>query len=176
MANCSNTYGTIKISVGATNEKEQKRLIKNFFILFDNVMSSKTACYFTDVEHWDYDTDEDGICGTGNFIGCGRWAFEANCRYTYDWLKQGVEKFPKLQEMWDELNKYNWKINYDFTDEEGGCEVLYEMNCDIDHRAGEDKAYQSVRYVEDYDYNPENLVKLNIFDSIDDAKECLGIE
>ena len=174
MANISNAFGTITIRVGATDKDEQKRLIKNFFVLFDNVMSSKTACYFTDVESWDYDEDEDGLCGTGNFIGCGRWSYEANCRYTFDWLKQGVENKPKLQEMLDEINKYNWTISYDFTDEEGGCEVLYEMACDIEHRAGEDKAYQNVRYEEDYDYNAENLVKLNILESIDEAKEYLG--
>ena len=60
MANISNAFGTITIRVGATDKDEQKRLIKNFFVLFDNVMSSKTACYFTDVESWDYDEDEDG--------------------------------------------------------------------------------------------------------------------
>ena len=176
MANISDAFGTITIWVGATEPKEQQRLTNNFKKIFDEVMSGKTACYYTDISSWTIDKDDDGngIVGVGDFNGCGRWAFEANCRYTYDWLKQGVENRPELKKLLDEINKYNWKISYEFADEEAGCEVLYEMNCDIDHRAGEDKAYQSIRYEEDFDYNAQNLVNLGFFDTLEEAEEYVS--
>ena len=176
MANISDAFGEIEIRVKAKDIKEQQRLIGNMKKLFDEVMSTKTADYATDIgqdfkiEVGDKYTE---WVGHGEFQGYGRWAFEANCRYTYDWLKNGVERKPELKPLFDELNEHDWSITYDFSDSEGGCEVLYEMVYQVDHKAGEDSVVAEVKYEDDYDYNPENLVRLGFYDNLEDAEECM---
>lgn len=176
MANVSDAFGEIEIRVKAKTVDEEKRLIGNMKKLFDEVMSGKGGAYYsTEIEEFDCELGDGGILdwvGRGKFRGLGRWAFEANCRYTYGWLKHGVEVHKELEPLFNELNNYDWSITYDFVDAEGGCGVLYEMVAVVNHKQGEDRADMSVQYVDDYEYTPENLVKLNFYDNIDNAKEA----
>jgi len=177
MANISDAFGEIEFRVETTNVEDKKRLIKNMKKLFDEVMSSKEADYATDIANdFEVEMGEKATewIGRGGFQGYGRWAFECNCRYTYNWLKNGVERHPELKPLFEELNNYDWSIIYDFVDAEGGCAVLYEMIVEVAHKAGADEATEEIKYEEDYEYNAENLVKLNFYDSLEDAKETCG--
>lgn len=163
MANCSSAFGTVRV-------KADNKILKELAKYVQDVLGYEQACYYTGVDEWDY---EDGLA-SGFFIGCGRWAFEANCKNTYEWLSHGAERSEELAKTWAELNKHDWTIEYEFTDEEGGCQVLYEMECAVHHKAGEEKADMEVISVENYDYTAENLVMLGVYDDIEEAKEQCG--
>lgn len=169
MANCSDAYGDMVIKIKGETDEETVSLLYLFKEYWDKVMV-KDCSYYAEIFDWHTEWEDEGLVGYGQFNGCGRWAFEANCRFTYDWLKQGVERYPELKEDWERLNAHDWSVEYFFKDEEGGCEVLYEMDYLVEHYAGEDKAHNSIVSEEDYDYTPENLVKLGFYDNIEDAR------
>ena len=173
MANCSNAYGEITLWVKGKDDNDKTRLVSNFKKLIDGVLLN--CGYYTEIAGFSIGKEENEVMGVGDFYGCGRWSYEANCRYFYDWLKQGVEsEKPELKPLWEELNKHEWRVIFSFSDEEGGCEVLYEMVNEVWHKAGEDKAEYKIISENDYDYTAENLVRLGVYDCIEDAREVFG--
>lgn len=170
MANISSAFGTITIKV----EGGRPDIIEDFTYLFGEVLGG--GWYYTATNDWEYDGNE----ATATFDGCGRWTYQTNAEMTYEWIKNGIPRVKdetiraELQSIWDELNQLDWSINYEFVDEECGNGVLYEQDCYVEHKAGEDEARYNEGNFTSYDYTPENLVELGFQDSIEEAKEYLG--
>lgn len=177
MANISSAYGTISFRAGKEQDGHivyDKELTEKLIKVFNHELGEGSkAVYGTGIgkETWKHEEGSDGVWDTATFYGTGRWAYEANIRYTYDWLKDTA-----LKEEWAELNNCDWEILWDFNDEEAGCEVLYEMVAGIKHKAGEDKAEETIYSEDDYDYTPENLVKCGVYENLEDAYESMGLE
>lgn len=172
MANISSAFGDITIEV------EGEKALKDFTYLFDKVLGIENACYYTATNGWKYQDGE----ANATFDGCGRWVYENNAEMTYEWIKNGIEALKdedekkQLQEIWASLNEKDWQIIYDFSDEECGCECLYQMECMVEHKAYDSEASYSVISHTYYDYTPDNLVELGYCDSLEEAKDYMGIE
>lgn len=161
MANCSSAYGHIEIKMKGA--REMAELINK---------TLKPVAYYTDVDLADPEDDEPNYFAS-RFWGIGRWAYEANCRNFWDWLKQGAER-EKCLELFEKIKNKDFEIIFEFDDEEGGNAVLYEMVYRITHKAGEDRVEGVACEEHDYEYTPENLAKLGIYDGIESAKEACG--
>ena len=163
MANISSAYGHIEIKMKGARE------------LAELINKTLKPCeYYTSIDLESPEDDEpDYFCS--RFWGCGRWSYEANCERFWDWLKQGAEE-QKCEDLLEKIRQKDFEIILEFDDEEGGMGVLYEMTYVIKHKAGEDKVEGYIAEEEDYDYIPENLVELGLYDSIEDAQEACGIE
>lgn len=172
MANISSAYGHIEITA-----KEPRKVAE----AIDKILGPKRACYYTELDLNDIEEEKDGYLCT-RFWGCGRWAFECNLNYFWDWCKNAKDGHKEdidrkeLAEAYEYLKSQDFELLFDFNDEEGGCQVLYEMIYWINHEAGKDAVYSGQRSVQEYEYSPENLVELGICESIDDAKEYCGYE
>lgn len=173
MANISDAYGDFMLKIVGKDMNETASLSALFKDYWKKTMCDG-CCYYTEVYDWQSDVEDGDLVWRGQFNGCGRWTFEANCRNTFDWLKQGAEKSDELRKAWEEINKHYWVVEYDFQDEEGGCGVLYTMGCYVEHQPNEDRALYSINYEDDYEYTPENLVELGFYGDIEDAKEACG--
>lgn len=189
MANISSSFGTLTIEVKAENAKKEKELIYKFK-KYINLTLGK-VCYSTYIEPnfkvyegGDTDFTSTGIYGQGSFLGVGRWSYEANVSRFYDWLKEdsvdndeyNYHPTQEIKDLWAEINKHSWRITFDYTDEEGGNLVLYTKIEQVVHKAGEDKAEVLTLAEENYDYTPENLVDLDVYECIEDAREACGEE
>lgn len=159
MANISSAYGQIEIKA------DEPKLVAEL------INKALRGCYYTEI-NIEHAYEEDGTF-TAEFWGEGRWAYEANCRYFWNWLKSGAEE-KKCQDLFEKIKAKDFEIVFDFTDDEGGCGVLYTMTYKITHKAGADEVVGSVCDCHDYEYNPQNLTMLGVFDNIYDAREACG--
>lgn len=162
MANCSNAYGHIEIKMEGARKLAE---------LMNKAL--KPYAYNTDID-LDSPEDDEPNYFCSRFWGCGRWAYEANCRNFWEWLKNGVKEH-HLEKEFEKIKNKDFEIVLEFNDEEGGFEVLYEMTYLIHHTAGKDEVRGEVAEEKNYDYTPENLAELGIYDNINDAKEACGI-
>ena len=162
MANISSAYGHIEIKMKGARE------------LAELINKTLKPCeYYTSIDLESPEDDEpDYFCS--RFWGCGRWSFEANCERFWDWLKQGAEE--QCEDLLEKIKQKDFEIILEFDDQEGGMGVLYEMTYVIKHKAGEDKVEGYIAEEEEYDYTPENMVELGIYDNIEDAREACGME
>lgn len=173
MANVSEAFGNINFVIYADSKDEERRLLALFKEYWKQVMFDGCA-YFTELmscEVRNAEDDTEHLKLYCDFNGAGRWAYASNCSMTYEWLKDGAQKNIKLYEVWEKLNEHWWAIEYDFTDFEGGCDVLYTQSCYVEHEAGAQEARYAINDVQDYEVTPENLVKLGIYENIEDAIE-----
>lgn len=178
MANISDAYGEINFVIYANSKDEERRLLALFKEYWKQVMWEDCS-YYTEIHNCEIRNAEDDTehlklyC---EFIGAGRWAYDRNCAMTYEWLKQGAQKSIALREVWEHLNEHWWAIEYNFTDFEGGCNVLYTQSCYVEHQAGADTARYAVNDHTDYKVTAKNLVEFNYYEYLEDAKEYLGEE
>lgn len=162
MANCSSAYGHIEIKMDGA--KEMAGLINNAI----------TGDYYTEIDVESPEEDKPDFL-RARFWGIGRWAYEANCRYFWHWLKAGAQEDKRCAKLFEKIKAKDFEIIFDFSDEEGGCQVLYEMVYSITHKAGEDDVVGKVCECHDYEYTPENLCRLGVYENINDAREACGI-
>ena len=158
MANLSSAFGTFKLCGTWTEE-----MIKNI-----NALKKEWA-------EWDYwtcisdDFNNDQLNST--FSACGRWAYNHNLESLGAWTKlnKNAEILNAYNTLCDDMEKSSAYIEIGYTDEESGCEVLYTATAKISAIDGE-FLYEETEYME-YDYNPENLIKLEVYEDIDNLLE-----
>lgn len=128
--------------------------------------------YYTDFSKLDYEPVLNGekYESECSFIACGRWTFENNISLMTEWVISTLEEQGRRADA-ERLSGTVFRISFDYTDYEPGCEVLYQAYASIWHdRDGTD--YEIANY-DGYDITPENLVKLGFYDSIEEAKEFM---
>lgn len=123
------------------------------------------------------------------FNGFGRWTYENNIENFYNWIKNdvysnGLEDYYKrngidiveLKNLFETIKDNDWEIEFDITDAESGCAVLYQATCLLSHKAGEDKAEFTELECTEYDYTNENLIKLDFGGLVEDDYEEMESE
>jgi len=180
MANISSANGTITIEIAG---RDEKKLLNDFKRYIDLALANDNVCYSTVLDPVNFEIGEGGDEEIGNkfyaedtFYGAGRWVYETNIELCYKWLEASKDDNEETKKLWAELNKHNWRLTFDFVDEEGGNQVLYEAVAEVIHKANEDKAEVNFCSREDYDYTPENLVDLGVYETLEGAQEACGIE
>lgn len=166
MANCSTAIGTVTIS--SDTEEHVEEIVKE---INDNLSGYN---YYTEVfEPSGYSEEtEDGIKKTFSFEGCGRWTYSYN-----------IENFGRWMNEDSTIKNIDWKITFDYSDVETGCDVLYSAIETLRHEAGQRLSDVSVvsEYIQGYEINRENLTLLG-FDAdyfmeyIEECENIWGIE
>lgn len=157
MANLSSAYGTLTIRKDVWDG-----IADTFEEYFKNY---KVPCY--GVSYWDEpDFDEDSV--NIDFCGNGRWAF-ASCAEDAEWFFF-TEENPLGKEILDYLAKCGDNaIEIEFSDEEGGCEVLYTER--ITSIVVDGRVLMEVIGEDTYEYTSRNLVELGFYDDHYDGYE-----
>lgn len=155
MANISSTFGNACIYAESADKAEK---ICNAI----NTVTSEFG-YYTE-----FDIDENGkniseknySC---SFQACGRWSYETNLENFGSWLDSSREKHLEIIEM---LEKEDFRIILDFTDEECGCQFIYTACAELIHKANtpiKDTEFNMLEKIF-YDYTRKNLKVLCGYD------------
>lgn len=179
MANISDAYGTINITADKGVVEKLAYLIK---ATQDGADYGTCIDYDTENDIETYKTDE-GDYSFG-FSGSGRWTYEMNIEYMYNWIKNSVynddnkEYYERndvdvveLRNIFKDIENSDWKIVFDYRDAEGGCKVLYERTCVLAHLAGSDSATLHVMSHNEFEYTAENLRKMDFEYLAEDLEE-----
>ena len=161
MANLSAVYGTMQLIGDWTPD-----MVDNLNILLD------------EWRQWSYNIDAEAFAEdhlTSEVCANGRWSFDANLESLGKWTtitenetvkKAYADLCGELRNKVDENGDPTAFIQVDFSEEEGGCEILREASGQIIVRDGELAGI--ITSNQDYEYTKENLVKLNFYDSVED--------
>ena len=164
MANVSSAFGTVRVE--AENFEQAKKITQ--------IIHSITSGfgYYT---HFNLD-DISEVNGAleCSFYGDGRWDFQNNIQNMGYWIENSSED---CKDRIKELEKHDFKITFDYTDEEGGNPFIVQVVASIAHK--KDTPLESMVYEleehEDFDYNVENLCNICGYDK-DYALELCGGE
>ena len=153
MANISNAFGTMKLTGNWTAE-----LIKTLNTLARDIWGSWH--YDIQMEAFDVDTINSYEQSTA-FLGNGRWAFNSNLECLGKWMEEEIKENPAFRGMYYSLlsgmHTNQLQIEVSYTDEEGGCQVLYNET-GVLSSDGKTLVYQVIE-VDNYDYTWENYIE-----------------
>lgn len=150
MANASDAYGMFIIK---SNDLE---VSKKVYVAMKRGLANKEAMYRTDFEK--DSREEEGTNITSSFTGVGRWAYNRNIVYMYDWIETQSEKDSELKKIWDELKGKDWSVKFEYFDAEPGNQFVYHAIDEVEHKAGGIASVHSVVH-DEYEWNKENLDK-----------------
>lgn len=170
MANISDAGGTITI-------KAKKDVAESLAYLIKCTQELGDYSTYLDFDEKKGIVDGDEVAENEyefTFNGFGRWTYENNIENFYNWIKHDVYSkdlesyyerndidIVELKNLFETIKDNDWEIEFDFTDAESGCAVLYQATCLLSHKAGEDKAEFTELECTGYDYTNENLIKLD---------------
>jgi len=158
MANISDAFGTYTLCGTWSDE-----MIKRANILRDEWGD----WYYNTIIDEEFNAEQTEY----SFLGSGRWAYCWNLESLGTWTKNDAEdKVLKAYiELCRDMEKNGAYIQIDYADDECGCGVLYEATARISAKDGE-FVYEEIE-CENYEYTPENLIKLHFYEDIDDFLE-----
>lgn len=162
MANCSTAFGTVKV------EAKDSALAKKIATLVNEISSG--FCYYIsfDVENGIELTDNSFEC---SFTACGRWNVENNIENLGHTIKNSSEK---CKDIIDELERHEFTMTFDYTDEEGGAPFICQGTDRIIHKSNtpiETMIFEQGDY-EDFDYNVDNLINICGYDRAEALNLC----
>lgn len=171
MANISDAFGTIDFSAKSIDDI---KLLLSLFGLLEGYQYDTTLQIEDDIE--EYTSEKDGIYTyTCYFNGFGRWAYECNIEYCFEWLKDDCEREKRLED-YERLKDIYFALRYDFTDVECGCQVFYHAVIDVKHETGE--SLEDLKPItvseENYDFTIQNLLEYGGYD-YEYALDYLGL-
>jgi hypothetical protein len=151
MANISSAYGNMSLT-GDWKRGQIDTLNK----IADKVWRS-----------WGYNIDVSDEFGADTerlssaFLGNGRWAFELNLEYLGAWTENGVadgypELLPAYKTLLADMEANGLSIDVSFSDEEGGCEVLYKQEGVL--KACDGSLVYEKNFTEQFEYNWRNVI------------------
>lgn len=119
MANLSDAWGTIRVTC-------PNGTLAHAFL----------TAYAKEAGRWQFGTDicvdyvSEHMTGSGvqleaEFFGTGRWAYMENIEWTFTVLTENIKPDDMDEALFDELKKSRLIVEYEFTDYEFGCEILY---------------------------------------------------
>jgi len=174
MANISSAYGTMTLKGAWTPA----------LITILNKFASKIwAKWYYNIELDPFDPEETSGEYSATFIGNGRWAFNSNLecigRWTADEVRDKPEFGPIYCELMSEMHTNGLTIEVSYSDEEGGCLVLYRQD-GVLSSDGDMLVYQ-VTSEENLEYNWENYMDVTgdtdeFYLLVESLCEQLGIE
>ena len=99
------------------------------------------------------------------FNGLGRWTYRTNVENFGRWVKEDCNP-----EDLKHINSLDFKLIFNYRDEEGGCCELYEAIYELTHKKDTDIEDIVVNntYNKEYEYTGENLALLDFIDSAED--------
>lgn len=161
MANCSTAFGTVKV------EAKDSALAKKIATLVNEISSG--FCYYIAFEVEDgTETDNSFEC---SFSACGRWNIENNIENLGHWINNSSEN---CKDIIDELERYEFSMTFEYTDEESGAPFICKGTDRISHKINtpiEKMIYEELAY-EDFDYNVDNLVNICGYDRAEALNLC----
>ena len=158
MANISNAKGTLNVSVKAGSEKEMRDFLA---CLAEYFRYGEYGAFFDPTSSIAVQKEKEGFSCSVDFTGFGRWSFMENIGGWFgSWSKtKEIEKYVK------EIEKYDFRLMFDFVDFEEGCEIFYHAIVSISHNAGNplDAACVTEDECEDISITAENLVAYDMY-------------
>lgn len=145
MANLSSAFGVLCFQI----EKEKLEKFKNI------IEASQAGCEY----YFDFNGENDAT--EVDFTGCGQWVFSTNIEMFGAWAKNNLSK-----EGIAFLEENEWALQFDYTDEECGNQVLQKVKAEIIHKAGQklEKVVGTYDVYENYEYEAYNLIKLDVYE------------
>lgn len=160
MANISEATGCVDVTV-KTNQK--KEFTEFFNCLREFAGNGDYFAYIDEIAENDIEKEDDELFCSSGFYGAGRWTFHNNLELFGNW----ADSYKRThKETVQTLEKYTFKLEFEFADYEPGCGVLYSENAEITHNAGEEikNCKFSVCRCDDLPITAENLVDYEIYD------------
>lgn len=153
MANISDAFGTIEIMANDV------KVIYDLIYLMDNTLNNNG--YYTAINEEVNNVKIDDLNGDYkhsaivSFDACGRWSYQENIEKMFSWIKRSCSENDQL--LLDNLEKQNFKMIFDYTDREPGCEIFGRYVNYIVHKSGDD-LFQYTVYDGDYEEYDECIV------------------
>lgn len=167
MANISDAKGALDVTVKANTEKEMQDFLA---CLAEYFGYGEYGAFFDPTNNIAIEKEKEGFSCSVDFTGAGRWAFTENIGYwSGSWSKtKETEKYVK------EIERYDFRLAFDFADFEEGCEVFYHAIVSVSHSAGDplDAACVTEEEYENIGITAENLVAYGMYadDEVIDSK------
>lgn len=159
MANISKAIGTIEF------KSKNKDVLEILFHSLSKMNGEYSTDLLEDFDNSKIEINEDEYIFKSSFYGSGRWTYLNNISYYPYWVKLNEDDMNKMKDN-------DWKMVYDFSDEECGNCVLYHALIKINHSANtEIKEADIEQVIEDYEHSWVNIVKLGFYESIYDYVE-----
>lgn len=177
MANLSDAFGTALITA-----KSKESLV---FILWCHLKSEHDATYdttFSDINGYneiDLKTYVDKYATPSkteseyyqiqlNFTATGRWSFNNNTKWFFEWLTDSsriTSKHPECQSMIEKLKHERITVKFEYTDAESGCDFISEEETQITWNPDKQKQTQLSNDVSSStSYNASNLIDAEMYD------------
>jgi len=149
MANISTAYGSMILEGNWSREDID---------CLETISKEHWSKWYYNIELEDFDE----ICGeiSANFYGTGRWTFQSNLEALDRWTKDTDDEkiLSALKSLLENMQKKSLEIKIMYTDEEGGCLVLYESEATITSN-GSDFIYEEGNSTH-YEYNLKNYCEV----------------
>lgn len=161
MANISAAYGDLTI---IADTPEDIKWLRQFINKRLGSVYYSTQLFFSDNEEIRKLTN-DKYEFNCQFDGTGRWTYRTNVENFGRWLKEECSP-----EDLKHINSLEFKLIFNYRDEEGGCCELYEAIYELTHKKDTDIEDIVVNntYNKEYEYTGENLALLDFIDSAED--------
>jgi hypothetical protein len=128
----------------------------------NKIASGVWAKWYYDIQLDTFEAEDTSGELTAVFSGNGRWTFDSNLealdRWTTDDLKDNLGLSESYRDLVSEMHNRDLNIEVSFSDEEGGCMVLYRQD-GILSSDGERLSY-TVTSEEHFNYNWKNYIEV----------------
>lgn len=157
MANISNAFGDCTVT--AKDSETAQRVAELLHSLIDSFG------YYTHLNLEDGVQSKEMNTFECSFYADGRWSFKNNMEMMGAWIRNN-EEINKSTEIIKELEKEDFKVSFDYVDEEQGCAFIEDGVASIHHKAN--TPIESMEYIpescECYDYTVKNLIEICGYD------------